>query len=123
MAPYVTLALAQFQPRKGDYAGNLARVGALLAQAWALEPRPRLVCFPDTTHRPVDPRYALTYGQELITVSMGLTKGGRDRFYFPSRAEGVAMFERAGFVVDVVEMPKRIYTDVLYLARKAPTKP
>jgi 2-polyprenyl-3-methyl-5-hydroxy-6-metoxy-1,4-benzoquinol methylase len=73
--------------------------------------------------RRLDPRYALTYGQELITVSMGLTKGGRDRFYFPSRTEGVAMFERAGFVVDVVEMPRRIYTDVLYLARKAPTKP
>ena len=73
--------------------------------------------------RRLDPRYALTYGQELITVSMGLTKGGRDRFYFPSRAEGVAMFERAGFVVDAIEMPRRIYTDVLYLARKAPTKP
>ena len=27
MAPFVTLALAQFQPRKGDYAGNLARIG------------------------------------------------------------------------------------------------
>ncbi len=72
--------------------------------------------------RRLDPRYALTYGQELVTVSFGLTKGGRERFYFPSRAEALAMFERAGFVVDVVEMPKRIYTDVLYLARKAPTK-
>ena len=51
--------------------------------------------------RRLDPRYAITYGQELITVSMGLTKGGRDRFYFPSRAEGIAIFERAGFVVDV----------------------
>ena len=49
MAPYVTLALAQFQPRKGDYAGNLARVGALLAQASALEPRPQLVCFPESS--------------------------------------------------------------------------
>ena len=48
MPPSVTLALAQFQPRKGDYAGNLARVGQLLAQAAALEPRPRLVCFPET---------------------------------------------------------------------------
>lgn len=73
--------------------------------------------------RRMDPRYALTYGQELVTVSLGLTKGGRDRFFFPSRAEGIAMFERAGFAVDVVEMPKRIYTDVLYLARKAPAKP
>jgi len=47
MAPYVTLALAQFQPRKGDYAGNLARVGAVLAQAASLDPRPHLVCFPE----------------------------------------------------------------------------
>ena len=48
MAPSVTLALAQFQPRKGDYAGNLARIGALLRQAAALDPRPQLVCFPET---------------------------------------------------------------------------
>ena len=48
MAPFVTLALAQFQPRKGDYAGNLGRIGALLAQAASLEPRPRLVCFPES---------------------------------------------------------------------------
>jgi len=48
MAPYVTLALAQFQPRKGDYAGNLARIGAVLAQAASLDPRPQLVCFPES---------------------------------------------------------------------------
>ncbi|HEX7978409.1 MAG TPA: NAD+ synthase [Gemmatimonadaceae bacterium] len=48
MAPYVTLALAQFQPRKGDFAGNLARVGAVLAQAASLDPRPQLVCFPES---------------------------------------------------------------------------
>ncbi|PYP80925.1 MAG: NAD(+) synthase, partial [Gemmatimonadetes bacterium] len=47
MAPFVTLALAQFQPRKGDYAANLARIGELLAQAVSLEPRPQLVCFPE----------------------------------------------------------------------------
>jgi len=73
--------------------------------------------------RRLDPRYALTYGQELITVSLGFTRGGRERFYFASREEALAMFERAGFVVDVVEMPRRPYTDVLYLARKAPVKP
>ena len=48
MAPFLTLALAQFQPRKGDYAGNLARVGELLTQCASLEPRPRLVCFPES---------------------------------------------------------------------------
>ena len=69
-----------------------------------------------------DPRYALTYAQEMITVSLGFTRGGRDRFFFPTREEAVAMFGRAGFVVDVVEMPLRPYTDVVYLARKAPVK-
>jgi trans-aconitate methyltransferase len=69
-----------------------------------------------------DPRYALTYAQEMVTVSLGFTRGGRDRFYFPSREEALAMFERSGFLVDVLEMPNRPYTDVVYLARKAPTK-
>jgi NAD+ synthase (glutamine-hydrolysing) len=44
----LTVALAQFRPRKGDYAANLARVAELLAQAVALEPRPRVVVFPET---------------------------------------------------------------------------
>src|SRR5687767_7185488 len=48
MAPFLTLALAQFQPRKGDYPANLARVVELLAQAVSLEPRPQLVCFPES---------------------------------------------------------------------------
>ena len=70
----------------------------------------------------LDPRYALTYAQEMVTVSLGFTRGGRERFYFPSREQALAMFERAGFLVDVVEMPRRPYTDVVYLARKAPPK-
>lgn len=49
MSHFVTLALAQFQPRKGDYAGNLARIGEFLRQATALDPRPQLVCFPETS--------------------------------------------------------------------------
>ena len=44
----VTIALAQFEPRKGDYRGNLARIGAVLTQAAMLEPRPQLICFPET---------------------------------------------------------------------------
>jgi NAD+ synthase (glutamine-hydrolysing) len=48
MSHFVTLALAQFHPRKGDYPLNLARIGSLLVQASTLEPRPQLVCFPET---------------------------------------------------------------------------
>jgi NAD+ synthetase len=47
-APFLVLALAQLRPRKGDYAGNLAKIGAMLTQAASLEERPGLVCFPET---------------------------------------------------------------------------
>lgn len=70
--------------------------------------------------RAPSPRYALTYAQELVATSIGLTRGRRGRFHFLDRESSVAMFERAGFLVDVVEMPGRPYTDVVYLARKAP---
>jgi 2-polyprenyl-6-hydroxyphenyl methylase/3-demethylubiquinone-9 3-methyltransferase len=65
-------------------------------------------------------RYALTYAQELVTTALGLTRGGARRFHFLARDQAVAMFERAGFLVDVIEMPGRPYTDIVYLARKAP---
>lgn len=70
--------------------------------------------------RSLSPRYALTYAQELVTNSLGLTHRGAARFHFPSRAEARALFERAGFLLDVIEMPNSPYADVVYLARKAP---
>ncbi|HEX9494830.1 MAG TPA: class I SAM-dependent methyltransferase [Candidatus Limnocylindria bacterium] len=70
--------------------------------------------------RAASPRYALTYAQELVTTALGITRASARRFHFLSRTEAVAMFERAGFLVDVIDMPARPYTDVLYLARKAP---
>ena len=47
MAPPVRLALAQFQPRKGSYPANLARIRALLGQVAALAPRPDVLCLPE----------------------------------------------------------------------------
>ena len=73
--------------------------------------------------RRADPRYAITYAQEMVTVGLGFTRGGRERFFFPSREEALEMFARAGFVAEVEEMPRRPYTDVIYLARKAPLTP
>ncbi len=46
--PLLHLAIAQFRPRKGDVQGNIRRVGEVLAQAAALEPRPQVVQFPET---------------------------------------------------------------------------
>ncbi len=68
----------------------------------------------------LDPRYAVIYAQETIAASLRLTRGQRTPLHFPTREGALAMFVRAGFRVDAMEMPDRPYTDVLYLARKAP---
>ena len=68
----------------------------------------------------VDPRYAVAYAQETIKASIGLTRGQKHRFHFPSRETGLEMFREAGFRAEAIEMSGRPYTDVLYLARKAP---
>ena len=86
-------------------AGALAENGPLVVKA---------------QERAASPRYVLTYAQELVATSIGLTRGRQGRFHFLARPVAIAMFERAGFLVDVIEMPGRPYTDVVYLARKAP---
>src|SRR5688500_8904402 len=48
MPPLVHIAIVQFKPRKGDYAGNLERLGGIFAQLDALEPRPVAVHLPET---------------------------------------------------------------------------
>ena len=77
MAPFVTLALAQFQPRKGDYAGNLARIGELLAQAVSLDPRPQLVCFPEAALS----GYFLEGGVRELAVTAGRLAADLHRTY------------------------------------------
>jgi 2-polyprenyl-3-methyl-5-hydroxy-6-metoxy-1,4-benzoquinol methylase len=67
-----------------------------------------------------DPRYALTYAQELIATGLGITRGGRAGLFFPTREQTEAMFAAAGFAIDLVPMPRRPYTDVLYLGRRLP---
>ena len=44
----VHLAIVQFKPRKGDYAGNLSRLGGVFAQLDSLIPRPQVAFLPET---------------------------------------------------------------------------
>src|SRR6185436_1505989 len=44
----VHLAIVQFKPRKGDYAGNLAHLGEIFAQLDSLDPRPQVAFLPET---------------------------------------------------------------------------
>ena len=44
----VRIALSQFRPTKGEYAQNVARIGAVITEAAQLDPKPDLVVFPET---------------------------------------------------------------------------
>lgn len=48
MATVVNVAVAQFRPHKGDYTGNLARIGELFARLESVTPTPGLLVLPET---------------------------------------------------------------------------
>jgi NAD+ synthetase len=48
MSTVVNVAVAQLRPRKGDYAGNLSRLGAVFARLDALPDRPAVIVLPET---------------------------------------------------------------------------
>src|SRR2546430_10684733 len=45
---HIRVALSQFRPSKGEYIENVTRIGAVIAQAARLDPKPELVIFPET---------------------------------------------------------------------------
>jgi len=61
-------------------------------------------------------KYAVTWCQEMLTTSSGVTRGRRGRLTFLSREEATADLETAGFSFRIVEMnSRRPYSDILYL--------
>src|SRR3954471_5055303 len=48
MSTLLHVALAQFKPRKGNYAANLERLREIMATVNGLEPRPRVLVLPET---------------------------------------------------------------------------
>jgi NAD+ synthase (glutamine-hydrolysing) len=63
----IQLAVAQVSPRKGDYFYNLSRLGDLFAQVDALEPRPQLLCLPESALT----GYFLEGGVREVAVTAG----------------------------------------------------
>src|SRR5580704_5208074 len=47
MASPIHVAVAQFCPSKGDYSGNLSRLGQIFAQVDAMSPRPMVLALPE----------------------------------------------------------------------------
>ena len=73
----ITLAVAQLRPRKGDYSGNLGRVGAVLAQVSVLDPRPHVVHLPET----VLSGYFVEGGVREVAVTAGTLAADLDGAY------------------------------------------
>jgi len=61
------LAIAQFRPKKGDYAANLAKIGAILADVGKLQPKVDLVVTPETSTS----GYFLEGGVRDVAVTAG----------------------------------------------------
>jgi len=73
----VNLAIVQFKPRKGDYAGNLAHLGEIFAQLDSLDPRPQVAFLPETAVS----GYFLEGGVRDVAVSAGTLVKDLDEQY------------------------------------------
>ena len=82
MTRIVTLAVAQLHPRKGDYPWNLARVGELIAQLAATDPRPHVIHLPET----VLSGYFVEGGVRDVAVTAGTLASDLDRSFRAAHA-------------------------------------
>jgi NAD+ synthase (glutamine-hydrolysing) len=73
----LNLAISQFRPSKGEYAGNLERIGSVLAEAARLDPRPQLVVFPEAATS----GYFVEGGVKEVAVTAGTLLRDLDRVY------------------------------------------
>jgi len=104
----VQLAIAQFSPKKGDYKANLARLGDLFAQIDALEPRPQLLCLPESALT----GYFLEGGVREVAVTAGTLARDLNELY-RARVGGPRLLDVAlGFYE---EFQNRLYNSALYV--------
>ncbi|HET7458638.1 MAG TPA: NAD+ synthase [Gemmatimonadaceae bacterium] len=93
MTSVIHVALAQYKPRKGDYAANLVRVGEILAAASRLDPRPRVVVLPETALT----GYFVEGGVRDVAVSAGRLARDLHRAYASSGGGGAPLDVVIGF--------------------------
>jgi NAD+ synthase (glutamine-hydrolysing) len=112
MPPPLTIALTQLQPRKGDYAGNLARLGALFARVDALVPRPGVMHLPETALT----GYFLEGGVRDVARSAGDVARDVDRQYRDAVPEAAAGGRSLDVVIGFYEQwQSTLYNSVMYV--------
>ncbi len=102
------LAIAQFRPRKGEYAANLARLEEYLRRAHALSPRPHVLHLPET---------ALTgYFVEGAVRELAMTAGALADDLAAAYGRAVPGGEPLDLVVGFYEeWEHRLYNSALYV--------
>src|SRR5438105_612867 len=97
-------ALSQFRPTKGEYAQNVARIGAVITQAAQLDPKPDLVVFPETATS----GYFVEGGVKELAVTAGtLARDLAAAYQGPEIDVTVGFYER---------FQNHIYNSALYAA-------
>jgi len=87
----VRLAISQFRPAKGDYAGNVARIGGVILQTVRLDPKPDLLVFPETATS----GYFVEGGVKEVAVTAGtLIRDLAALYQGPSIDVAVGFYER-----------------------------
>ncbi|HEV8510045.1 MAG TPA: NAD(+) synthase, partial [Gemmatimonadales bacterium] len=100
---HIRLALSQFRPNKGEYAQNVARIGAVVAQAAQLHPKPDLVVFPETATS----GYFVEGGVKELAVTAGtLARDLAAAYTGPQIDVAVGFYER---------FQNHIYNSALYV--------
>ncbi len=104
--------MAQFRPRKGDYAANVERVGELLAQADALTPRPHVVHFPETALS----GYFVEGGVRDVAVTAGTVAADLQAAYRSSASAAIAADRSIDVVIGFYEQwQNTLYNSAAYI--------
>src|SRR2546428_12102983 len=84
------IALSQFRPTKGEYADNVTRIGGVITQAAALDPKPDLIVFPETATS----GYFVEGGVKELAVTAGTLARGLAAGYQGPQGGGTRGFHR-----------------------------
>jgi NAD+ synthase (glutamine-hydrolysing) len=87
------VAIVQFKPRKGDLTGNLARLKTVFTQLDGLDPRPKLVIFPETAFT----GYFLEGGVRDVALTAGAMADAVQKAYVDALPDGAPVDVIVGF--------------------------
>jgi NAD+ synthase (glutamine-hydrolysing) len=104
----IHVAISQFSPKKGDYRFNLARLGELFAQVDALEPRPQLLCLPETALT----GYFLEGGVRDVAITAGTLARDLHELYRASVTAPRLLDVALGFYE---EWQNKLYNSAIYV--------